>query len=463
MKKRNISRYVQLLLVVCLSIVSCEKNPAAYELPDNNDDDAAELRDVKVQTVKVNGNWRLYKDGELFYIRGAGFSTSTYEQPDYYSKMLVDYGGNTIRTYGISETTGDVLDAAHANGLSVAVGLWVNREADGFDYDNEELVQQQLDKMRADVLKYKDHPAVLLWMVGNESEARYTNLKLWDAINDICAMIHEVDPDHPTTTALAGANPDNIRAIVERAPELDILSINSYAPQMPTILSNVQSAGWTKPYMVTEFGPRGTWQMNPEPDRILPWGDPSALVEQTSTEKAEIYRSVYQDHILSNVNNGCIGSFVFVMGYQTHGEVRSWYGLNNREGRAFGALDVMQFGWTGNYPTNRAPNINSREDMLLNGQRADDVVRVSPGSSNIATIKANDPDGDPLEYEWLIAPEHLGGVDGGPHQGIPNLIEDSSKKNITFTAPSKGAYRLYVYVKDDHNKVAMAVVPFLVE
>src|SRR5690606_11999296 len=147
------------------------------------------------------------------------------EDPDYYSKMLVDFGGNTIRTYGISESIDELLDAAHANGLTVALGLWVNRERDGFDYDNEDLVQQQLEKMREDVLKYKDHPALLMWMVGNEAESSYTNLKLWNAINDICAMIHEVDPDHPTTTALAGANPDNIRAIVERAPEIDILSI----------------------------------------------------------------------------------------------------------------------------------------------------------------------------------------------------------------------------------------------
>lgn len=38
--------------------------------------------------------------------------------------------------------------------------------------------------------------------------------------------------------------------------------------------------------MITEFGPRGTWQMNPEPERVLPWG---GLVEQTSSEKEADY------------------------------------------------------------------------------------------------------------------------------------------------------------------------------
>jgi len=443
-------------------MTSCEKNPAAYEINESNGNPPL-LRDVKVQTVKVDGKWRLYKDGELYYVRGAGFSTSTYQDPGYYSEMLSNFGGNTIRTYGVSESIGDVLDAAHANGLSVALGLWVNREADGFDYNNETLVQQQLEKMRQDVLKYKDHPALLMWMVGNEAESNYTNLKLWNAINDICAMIHEVDPHHPTTTALTNSDQAKVAAIVERAPELDILSINSYAPQMPGILNNIKVAGWEKPYMITEFGPRGTWQMNPEPTRILPWGTPKSLVEQTSTEKAEIYRSVYQDHILSNVNNGCLGSFVFVMGYQTHGEVRTWYGLNDKERNSFGALDVMQFGWTGQYPKNRAPNIKSREDVLLNGKRADDAIILSPGDMNIATVKANDPDGDPLEYKWLIAPEGLGAADNGPHEGIPNLIPQPDQRNITFTTPPRGEYRLYVYVKDNNNKVAMAVIPFLVE
>lgn len=76
--------------------------------------------------------------------------------------------------------------------------------------------------------------------------------------------------------------------------------------------------------MITEFGPRGTWQMNPEPERVLPWG---GLVEQTSSEKEADYLKAYQENIAVNKDNGCLGSFVFLWGYQTHGEVLTWYGL----------------------------------------------------------------------------------------------------------------------------------------
>lgn len=80
--------------------------------------------------------------------------------------------------------------------------------------------------------------------------------------------------------------------------------------------------------MITEFGPRGTWQMNPEPERVLPWG---GLVEQTSSEKEADYLKAYQENIAVNKDNGCLGSFVFLWGYQTHGEVLTWYGLFDKK------------------------------------------------------------------------------------------------------------------------------------
>ena len=36
------------------------------------------------------------------------------------------------------------------------------------DYDDPEAVAAQLATMREEVLKYRDHPAVLAWLIGNE-------------------------------------------------------------------------------------------------------------------------------------------------------------------------------------------------------------------------------------------------------------------------------------------------------
>jgi hypothetical protein len=424
---------------------------------------AAMLNNVPsvVTVIKENGIWKLKRNGQNFIVKGAAASKSINSNIAHHIAELKSFSGNTVRTYSVNEYTQEYLDAAYANGVSVCLGLWVNKEADNFDYNDTAAVSQQLQNLRSQVLTYKDHPALLMWGIGNEVDASYTNLKVWNAINDIAGMIKAEDGNHPTTTMLANTLPAKVTEIKNRAPNLDLICSNTYAPNLPAVITNLQQAGWTKPYMITEFGPRGTWQMNPEPNRILPWG---AFVEQTSTEKAEIYRSSYNQHIKANFNNGCLGSFAFVWGYQTHGAVLTWYGFHTTEGRTLGAADIMKRVWSDWYPANRAPEIATRTNMTLGGQHAEDAIYLSPGSSNQAAIVASDPDSDPLNYEWRIVPEGVAGPGGAPHPGLAGLIQVNGSATVTFTAPSTGgAYRLYVYAKDDHNKVASAVIPFFVQ
>ena len=54
----------------------------------------------------------------------------------------------------------------------------------------------QLEYARNEVMKYKDHPALLTWIIGNEANLNFRNPKVFDAINDISKMIHELDPNH---------------------------------------------------------------------------------------------------------------------------------------------------------------------------------------------------------------------------------------------------------------------------
>src|SRR5690606_12922097 len=121
-------------------------------------------------------------------VKGAAYNNFLSEVPR--------YGGNSIRTYSVDENTQAVLDSALERKLTVCLGIWVNRETDGFDYDDESAVLEQKERIREQVLKYKDHPAVLMWGIGNEVDAIYTNFKVWDAIGEICDMIHEIDSHH---------------------------------------------------------------------------------------------------------------------------------------------------------------------------------------------------------------------------------------------------------------------------
>ena len=109
-------------------------------------------------------NWVLKVDGNPFYIKGAGGETEL--------NILLEAGGNTIRTWG-TENAQAVLDNAHKLGIKVMLGLWVQHERHGFDYNNVTKVNAQLERFRSEVRKYKDHPALLIWCIGNEYELNY--------------------------------------------------------------------------------------------------------------------------------------------------------------------------------------------------------------------------------------------------------------------------------------------------
>lgn len=415
---------------------------------------------MTVKTVNEGGIWRLTVNGEEFYIKGAAGNST-------YVSLVDDFGGNAIRTYGVTEESMSVLNEAYENGLMVNFGLYAKRERDGFDYNDENAVREQLETYRRHVRLFKDHPALLMWSIANEAESKYTNVKLWDALGDIVDMIHEEDPNHPVALSLASANPDHVANILQRAPNLDILGVNQPLPNLPTTREKLQGAGWDRPYMITEYGPRGMSNMNPEPDRILAWPDGStSLVEQTSTEKAMDYFEAYSKYIYPEKDNACIGSFVFHWGYQTHGAILNWYATTDKKGYTFPSADVMQFCWTGKYPDSQAPVIASREDMTMDGRTAGDAIVLRKGTSgHVAEVVASDPQNETLVYEWIIVGEGTSAPDGSMHDGIAGLIEENLGHSVEFTAPGEsGAYRMYVFVRNMKNsKVASAVIPFYAE
>ena len=117
----------------------------------------------KVTITKENSKWQLRVNNEPFYIRGAGGTV----QMD----VVKACGGNTIRTWGI-ENAQAILDEAEKNGLKVMLGLWVQHERHGFDYNDQEKIKNQLEGFRTAVRKYKDHPALLMCIVTGKQIGR---------------------------------------------------------------------------------------------------------------------------------------------------------------------------------------------------------------------------------------------------------------------------------------------------
>lgn len=399
---------------------------------------------VKVEIIGQEGGYKLFRGGKPYFIKGAGGTN--------YMDRLKEYGGNSIRTWATNNGN-KVLDEAQKLGLTVTMGISVGVERHGFNYNDTAAVAKQLNRIRGEIVKYKDHPALLAWGIGNELNLDYKNPKVWDAVNDIAKMIHELDPNHLVTTMLAGINKREIDYIKEKCPALDLISVQVYGG-LASVPQQIKSTGWKKAYMVTEWGPTGHWE-GPQ----TPW---KASVEETSSEKAAVYKSRYEASIIKD--KSCLGSYVFLWG-QKQERTPTWYGLFTEAGEENEVVDVMQYLWSGKWPENRAPHLDS---VRLDGKKVLDFIYLKPGEKYPADVYVKDPDGDKLTTRWELLSESTDLKTGGDHEtrpaAIPGLLKSDAVNKAILTAPEKeGAYRLFLYVYDGKNNVATANIPFFVK
>ena len=405
---------------------------------------------VHVELKKDQSGYHLYANSEPFFIRGAGLEGGSIVE-------LAQHGGNSMRTWRTDNhfrTGQEILDEAYENGVMVCMGIEIARERHGFDYNDSIAVKEQLEYATGEVLKYKDHPALLAWGIGNELNLRATNDKVWDAVEEISVMIHTLDPNHPTTTMLAGANKEVLDAISERCKSLDFLSFQLYG-DIVNLPRYIKESGYTGPFVVSEWGATGHWEV-----AKTEWGRP---IEQTSHEKAEAYKQRYEK-VIDAMKEQCIGSYVFLWG-QKQERTPTWYGMFLESGENTESTDVMQFLWTGNWPENRSPELL---EFTLNGKSAYDNVRLAPGIACSASVIVEDHENDLLKYRWEIIPEVPENMqsDGGDFEQRPHTIFnlESHDQQATFNAPTDpGQYRLFIYAFDGHDNAATANIPFLVE
>ena len=415
----------------------------------------------RVSLAKDGERWSFYVDGKPFYANGA----STHM----FFAEIAPFGANTVRRYTLKDDqkTRDLLDLLAENSLMLHAGLGFKQVRSGYyDADPEKAICDQENSIIHVVDTFKDHPAILCWSIGNEFEIANQEkplLEQYESIQRIAAKIHEIDPNHPVTLAITEyVTPAKIHGLKDICKDLDFLSCNCYIrpdgtfPMVPCL----DEIGWDKPFISTELGPEGWWHHEQLGKRYTPW---KAVADYTSTEKEEKY--VY---CIENVIHDprCIGILSFLWGYQRswRDEVKEWYGMVDRDMYTYGAVDVMQYYWTGQYPEKRAPRIEHSTDMKMNGKCWDAYITVGAGSSNNAAVKVKNVTGEKLRYHWRIVRERESNPDGSFHDGLPGLILKDGSKKVKFRAPyESGAYRLYIHVYDDVNrKAAYASIPFFV-
>lgn len=395
---------------------------------------------------RTGQSYRLLRHGKPYFIRGAGFIQRGTDETHF--ARLRECGGNSIRVWDDIDAR-QILDEAQRLGLTVMLGLWVEREAEGFDYHDQPAVDRQYARIRKTVLAYRNHPALLMWCVGNEWSQFADNFSVFDEVNRIAAMVHQLDPNHPTSTAISPDSGRSIWLVRERCPEIDILAFNTYA-DIPLLRQYLQEGGWTGPYLISEFGARGYWQTE-----VTPWNTP---IEPTSDQKGIFVRDTYQQHIGSQPPN-CLGAYLFIWGTKQE-ETHTWFSFFDEVGREYPIVGLMQQLWTGHLPANQAPVVDR---LLVDGN--DKTSASFPASASVHQVQvlATDPEGDPLAYKWEIKPAARNTSDyiNTPVESVDGLIASADSATTQFRLPRKpGAYRLFVYIYDTHRHVATANLAF---
>ncbi len=417
----------------------------------------------RVELLQSGQSWTLHVDGQPFVVHGAGMGYSTEEG----IARLAEAGGNAFRTWG-TEHLDVQLAAAQRHGLKVLVGLDMQKQLQGFDYQDTAAVAQQLTRLQASIDRYRSHPSLLGWIIANEPNlmigeqggAVPPDPAVYEAMADVLDYIHQQDGHHPATVAFAftASLADDVALALQAMPTLDFLSFQAYGA-LPVVADVVEQLKVDLPYMVTEYGPLGHWEMP-----STQWG---REIEEPSGSKAAGMVERMNMAGLDDPQGRLLGGFAFLWGYKQE-RTPTWYGLFTEEGGRTAAVDELTRLWTGQYPEQRAP---AAWQLLLNEQAAGASVSLAPGSHAVASLQLSDPEGDALSVRWQVMKEvearsHGGHFEAGPESITTEFSEHDPVQDqygVSFQVPEvAGHYRLYAWASDEHGGVATANFPFLV-
>ncbi|MFD8251008.1 discoidin domain-containing protein [Streptomyces werraensis] len=399
-----------------------------------------------VEVTGSQGNWQLTVGGQPYTVKGLTWGPAIADAPKYLPDVK-SMGVNTIRTWGTDGGTKPLLDSAAANGLKVVNGFWLQPgggpgSGGCVNYVTDTTYRNtMLTEFTKWVEAYRNHPATLMWNVGNESvlglQNCYSGAELeaqrnayTGFVNDVAKKIHSIDPDHPVTStdAWTGAWPYYRR----NAPDLDLYSMNSYG-DICGVREDWEQGGYTKPYLITEGGPAGEWEV---PDDAN--GVPD---EPTDVQKAEGYTKAW--NCVTGHRGVALGATLFHYGTE-HDFGGIWFNLLPDGLRRLSYYAVKR-AYTATAGNDNTPPVVS-------------ALAVSPASSAPAggefTVRADvrDPDGDPITYKIFLS--------GNYANGDKRLVEASwrSTGNGTFAvrAPEKlGVWKVYLQAEDGRGNAGI--------
>ena len=231
--------------------------------------DFPRIREAGFNTIRLYSDLGLDTDASLYFDEdsngviwnadGTAQDDDSDHQEDWLEgmPMIGDLNAQSV-TNGLA-----VLDEAYKNGLKVVMIV------DGFNA-NSALAQKI-------VSTYKNHPAILMWQLGNEFNYNFNDQKLYmwrydtfleacEAVEDIAAWIKNNDSNHPVSACLGEPSVpsyDEYKAGVDAMSYIDALGLNCYRGRSFKDLYEVMTDTITcsKPIYISEYGV-DSWRYN---------------------------------------------------------------------------------------------------------------------------------------------------------------------------------------------------------
>nr|WP_249024817.1 MULTISPECIES: discoidin domain-containing protein [Actinoalloteichus] len=404
----------------------------------------------RVEVTGTHGDWQLTVDGSPYQVRGLTWGPSIADASTYLPDLR-SMGVNTIRTWGTDGSTLPLLDAAAAEDVTVINGFWLQPgggpgSGGCVDYVTDTgYKSDMLAEMVRWVTAYREHPGVLMWNVGNESllglqncfsgaELERQRVAYAQYVNEATLAIQAVDPDHPVTStdAWTGA----WAYLEEHAPALDLFAVNAY-----DAVCGIEQAwldgGHTKPYILTEGGPAGEWEVVDDAN-----GVPQ---EPTDLEKRAGYTEAWD--CLTGHEGVALGGTLFHYGLEEDfGGV--WFNLLPG-GQKRLSYDAVVEAYGGTPRANTPPVIT---DLRLS--RTQDVPA---GGTFTVAVDVSDPDGDPIAYDIRFNAKYIDG------SGALVPADFTGSGPFTVTAPQQlGVWKVYVVAEDGQGNVGIETRSFRV-
>ncbi|MFJ8764529.1 galactose-binding domain-containing protein [Streptomyces clavifer] len=412
---------------------------------------AAQAAGSVVKVEGTQGAWRLTVDGAPYTVKGLTWGPAVADAGRYMPDVR-SMGVNTIRTWGTDATTKPLLDSAAEHGIKVVAGFWLQPgggpgSGGCVNYLTDTAYKSNmLAEFPKWVETYKDHPGVLMWNVGNESVLGLQNCYSGEAleqqrnayttfVNDITKKIHAVDSHHPVTStdAWTGAWPYYKR----NAPDLDLYAVNSYGA-VCDIEQTWKDGGYDKPYLVTEGGPAGEWEV---PDDAH--GVPD---EPSDVAKAEGYRRAWQ--CVTGHAGVALGATLFHYGTEyDFGGV--WFNLLPAGQKRLSYYAVKKAYGADTSGDNTPP--------VISGMTVDNASAVQAGKPFTFRASVSDPDGDALTHQVLLGSRYVD--DSGQLTDV--RFTDRGTGTFEVTAPHRlGVWKVYLKTTDGKGNVGIETKSF---